>query len=488
MADPVKAQAEAPYPTGLYVPGHPDLLSACARLHGLEPRAPEGCRYLDLGCGEGTNALAVAASLPQARCLGLDLDPAAIDRGRRLQARAGIDNAELRVGDLRGAEVEPAAWDYVVLHGILSWVPYEVRQAAFALAAHALAPGGVVMASYNALPGWLMLEPARRLGLRHARRTKGGPHERVEAARGALARAIEINAGEDAYSVALEQARLRWSETSDFVLMHDDLASLSEPLGLAEVAQLASAEDLNYIGEAFCDQWWEHRLSPSGIRQIRDAAGPDALTLQEEADACSGVPFKATIFATDSGAEPRGPDWRRAADLHLLPLRDPTPLPEDAATAVRATAQLITDSAPLGLSVAELQERAGHGAEVTARAALRHLAEERAWPSAHRPRFAYPPPEHPEVPMLAREVAMTTGELPTLSWDLLPLGGKTGKALVALLDGTRDLSALASGLMDQADQLGLQGIDPERLRAAISERLDELARAGAFTPASQSQT
>jgi SAM-dependent methyltransferase len=485
MADPVRAQADAPYPTGLYVPGHPDLLAACATLHGLEPPAPDRCRYLDLGCGEGTNVLAVADSLPDAHCLGLDLDPAAIERGRELQELVGLDNVELRVADLRDAEIEPAAWDYVVLHGILSWVPQTVREAAVATAARALAPGGIVMASYNALPGWRVLQPAREHAIRHAQRTDGGPRERVAAGRAALARAIELNSGDDAYTAALRQAAARWADSSDFVLIHDDLAPEAEPLELRYVAEIAAAHGLDYLGEAFPDHWWQHRLQPSGVKQVTDAAGPDPLARQEEADACSGVPFKATLFAASAPAPPVGPDWRRAGALHLLPLRDPAPLPEDAAEAVRTTANLIAGSAPLGLTVTELGERSGLGAEVAARAALRHLAEERAWPLASAPRFAYPAPERPEIPAFARRVAARTGELPTLSWDLLPLESQVGKALVALLDGSRDLDAIAVALLERAGELELNGIGPERLRGALGERLDELARAGAISPERQ---
>ncbi len=147
---------------------------------------------------------------------------------------------------------------------------------------------------------------------------------------------------------------------------------------------------------------------------------------------------------------------------------------------VRTTAELLVASAPLGLTVAELAERSGLGAESGGRAALRHLAEDRAWPLAAHPRFAYPAPERPEVPTAARLIAAERGELPTLTWDMLPLKGEIGRALVALLDGSRDLDALAAELGGRADELDLGGIDAGRLREAIAARLEELGRAGAL--------
>jgi hypothetical protein len=78
--------------------------------------------------------------------------------------------------------------------------------------------------------------------------------------------------------------------------------------------------------------------------------------------------------------------------------------------------------------------------------------------------------------------AAHTGELPTLSWDVLPLESRVEKALVALLDGSRDLDPIAADLLERADELKLKEIDPKRLRGAVSERVDELALAGAISP------
>ncbi|HKJ35922.1 MAG TPA: class I SAM-dependent methyltransferase, partial [Solirubrobacterales bacterium] len=224
MADPARAYAETPYPTGLCLPGHPDLLAACARLHGLEPADPDGCRYLDLACGDGTNALAVADSLPGSECLGIDIASSAIERGESLRRELGLGNAELRAADLLEAEVEPASWDYVVIHGLLSWVPEPVRRSTLALASRAVAPGGVVMASYSALPGWWMLRPARALARRHAAGAGPDPADRAAAARAAVRRASEIDDTGEAYAAMMDEAVERYESMTDSVLCHDDLA------------------------------------------------------------------------------------------------------------------------------------------------------------------------------------------------------------------------------------------------------------------------
>ncbi|MGB3099055.1 MAG: hypothetical protein WBB30_07180, partial [Solirubrobacterales bacterium] len=113
-----------------------------------------------------------------------------------------------------------------------------------------------------------------------------------------------------------------------------------------------------------------------------------------------------------------------------------------------------------------------------AHCALRHCAAERAWPLLDPPRFAYPAPERPRVPKLARLMAERSGELQTLTWDTMPLDTRTAEVLIAMLDGTRDRDAIVTELRARAAELGLEGIPEERLRAAIEDRLEELAQLG----------
>ncbi len=478
MDDPARRQAEVPYPTGLYVPGHPSLLAACARLHGLDPAAPAECRYLDLGCGDGTNTIAVAESLPGSRCLGIDIAPAAIERGGELRDAVGIDNVELEAADFRDAAPEPGAWDFVVLHGILSWVPDDARVAALDLAARSLAPNGVLMASYNALPGWWLLQPARALARRHAARAGDDPEARAGAARDALERAIAAGANNDAYRHALQLALERYAASPDNALDHDDLADVAEPLSVRDVAELSAGCGLAYVGEVHPEGWWRYRLEPEQVLTLVSSTGSEAIDRQEEADLYSGTVFNASLFAAVEAPTPSGPDWRRAEGIHLVPIAREEGPGQDAPAELRASFETLEAAAPVGLTVSELASRAGFDLETAAHCALRHCAAERAWPLLDPPRFAYPAPERPRVPKLARLMAERSGELQTLTWDTMPLDTRTAEVLIAMLDGTRDRDAIATELRARAAELGLEGIPEERLRAAIEDRLEELAQLG----------
>src|SRR5881396_3431575 len=62
-----------PYPGRPHAQTHPDRLATIATLFGMAPVAPDRCRLMELGCGDGTNLLPVAFGAPHSHCVGIDL-------------------------------------------------------------------------------------------------------------------------------------------------------------------------------------------------------------------------------------------------------------------------------------------------------------------------------------------------------------------------------------------------------------------------------
>lgn len=111
------------------------------RLFAAAGLAP-GMRVLDLGCGAGNvSMLAAAAVGPQGSVLGVDQDPAAVERSQRLAS--GAPNVRFQQADITklAAEVE-GEFDAVVGRLVLAHVP-DVT-AVLSQAARLLRPGGLV--------------------------------------------------------------------------------------------------------------------------------------------------------------------------------------------------------------------------------------------------------------------------------------------------------------------------------------------------------
>src|SRR3712207_4388996 len=160
---------EVRYSNYPYGQTHPDRLATVAILHGLEPPDPFHARVLEIGCGAGGNLMAMAAATPGIRALGGDLAAGPIADGQAAIAQIGLDNIELRQGDvLELADGRLGEFDYIVAHGVYGWIPALARDALLATIGASLAPNGIGYVSYNTNPGGYFRRMLRDIGLWHA--------------------------------------------------------------------------------------------------------------------------------------------------------------------------------------------------------------------------------------------------------------------------------------------------------------------------------
>ncbi len=124
-------------------------------------------RYADLGCGNGMTAVFVAATCPQAEVWGFDFNPAHIETARHWAAAAGLGNitfVETSFAELaaRGANDLPA-FDFIVSHGVLSWISPANQRLLIEVIGQRLRPGGLAYLAYNVPTGWSAMLPLHTL-------------------------------------------------------------------------------------------------------------------------------------------------------------------------------------------------------------------------------------------------------------------------------------------------------------------------------------
>ncbi|MEC8023288.1 MAG: methyltransferase domain-containing protein [Myxococcota bacterium] len=143
----------------LSYPGRPYLFTHPARLSGLSaliggPVPPvENARILELGCGDGVNLISLAAHIPGVTALGVDGAPGAIETAQEIAAATGVTSVEFVTADMSDFHYEDA-FDYVIAHGVYSWVSADIREALMKTISRTLAPDGLAYISYNITPGW----------------------------------------------------------------------------------------------------------------------------------------------------------------------------------------------------------------------------------------------------------------------------------------------------------------------------------------------
>lgn len=158
MSDDVNRDLAHKYDTVAYAAqanaqSHPTHLATVATLLGLSPPPVASARVLEVGCSDGANLLPMAASLPGARFTGCDIASQAIAAGKRGASELGIDNVEFVQADLSTMRDGGEPFDYIIAHGVYSWVPATVRDALLALAQARLHRDGIMFVSFNVYPG-----------------------------------------------------------------------------------------------------------------------------------------------------------------------------------------------------------------------------------------------------------------------------------------------------------------------------------------------
>ena len=249
-ADAIRERYDAvPYRHGAVSDSHPARIGVIARLLGINAAPPDHCRVLELGCGEGMNLLPLAEQFPKSEFVGVDFSAKQIAVAEAARAACGIGNARLVCADLRTWKPE-GAFDYIIAHGVYSWVPPEVRDRLLAVCAGALSPNGVAYVSYNTLPGWALPGGVRKILLQEISALASPEAQMARAAQvlDSLAECMKDQPG--SYAANLRDTIADMRAKPPGLLFHDELAAVNDPCTFSEFTEHAARHRLLYVAEA----------------------------------------------------------------------------------------------------------------------------------------------------------------------------------------------------------------------------------------------
>lgn len=149
---------ELPYPSKAFSNTLPDRQKTILKLFGFNTPALETARVLEIGCSYGGNILSFALANPKAEVVGIDLSEYQIKEGQKLIEQIGLKNIKLYHKNVMDFDESFGKFDYIVCHGVFSWVPENVQDKILEVIHNHLADNGSAVISYNTYPGWKKIE------------------------------------------------------------------------------------------------------------------------------------------------------------------------------------------------------------------------------------------------------------------------------------------------------------------------------------------
>jgi SAM-dependent methyltransferase len=312
-----------PYPSMPITHTQPAHLAALARLFGIAAPAIERARVLELGCAAGGNIIPLAARFPLASFTGIDLSHRHIADGRKRIAALAIENVRLQQGDLTTLDLAGAQFDYVICHGVFSWVPKLAQDAIFRLCRDILAPDGVVTISYNVLPGWHLRMAIRDICLHYAGRD-GTPQRRVARARAALERIAAASEESDPYGQLMRTEARRLKNVPAAYILGEFLAPNNRPCHVRDFIGQAANHGLDYLCEVDLFAVVPQTLDPALRNRVTSFAGASRSAMEQHIDFLTGRLFRRSVLVRQQQATgpQRIPEPDRLVSLHVAsPIR-----------------------------------------------------------------------------------------------------------------------------------------------------------------------
>ena len=308
-----------PYESFPFAQSHPARMSGMAKLFGLAAPDLATARVLELGCSFGGNLLPLALRYPEAQFTGADLSQVQINYANTIKTELGVTNIDFRQANILDLAKESEQYDYIITHGVYSWIPPTVQSAMLELYGKQLSPEGVGYISYNVYPGWKMREVVREMMLFHVGHLTDHKTKLAQA-RAILQYAGKLHANNQAAFGRLmaEEANLLM-RCSDSYIYHEHLEPNNRPCYFHEFVAAAAKQKMAYLGESALSDMLPDRHGADLANTARQISDGNIIACEQYVDLLTNRAFRQTLLvrAERTGSIQRALGAASFRELHI---------------------------------------------------------------------------------------------------------------------------------------------------------------------------
>jgi methyltransferase-like protein/2-polyprenyl-3-methyl-5-hydroxy-6-metoxy-1,4-benzoquinol methylase len=477
-SDGAQLYDELPYDSHTYPRSHPRNLQAVATVMGVDAPPAENCRVLELGCAEGGNLVPMAWDLPASRFVGIDYSQRQIQEGEALRSDLGLSNLELRCLSITDMDEVPGEFDYIICHGVYSWVPVPVQEKILEICATRLTSSGVAYISYNTFPGWRFQGVIRELLLMECGKI-ASPTRAVEKAQALIKYLGDILPAIPGSTVELLRQELRrLRDVRPSYLFHDYLETCNEPVDFQTFVESLKAFGLSYLGEAQYSAMAHNTLPPELLSWIGDRTD-DLILTEQYLDYFNMRCFRQSLITQSDTKKAKSIVAEQLSDLYISGrLSGADPVADSSAamtvnfvgetggtlttdsTVVKAALGILsrnTNPLPFNALLKEALKIATVLPNYTLEASnglasslVYAFGKELLDIKGGMPPYVSVVSERPQASALARHMCSTNMEVANLRHEMVRLSDLE-RAVLILADGTRSRRELLDGIMASRD-------------------------------------
>ena len=288
---------DIPYFSKAYSQSSPNNLATLGTLFGMSTTPISESKILELGCSDGCNIIPHAINNPNSHYIGIDKSNKHIEHGMQHIKKLSLTNIKLLNASILDIDKSYGKFDYIICHGVLSWVPEHIRKKIFKIFKNHLSKNGIAYVSYNTLPGWNMVRSVRDMMNYHTKEIND-EKEKISQSHAILNFVKDSISDQDSSYAKLINSELKiLNNTSNSYLRHDHLEDNNKSYYFHEFMACANKEKLQYLSDASISSMYLGNMNTKVINSLKDVK--DIVKLEQYMDFIRNRRFRSTLLCHD---------------------------------------------------------------------------------------------------------------------------------------------------------------------------------------------